>query len=44
MVAQLRFGTPADRIRLDGVNRTGTGVAKTGDKGTAVIITLDPLA
>lgn len=31
-------------IRLDGVDRTGTGVAKTCDKGTAVIITLDPLA
>lgn len=29
------------RIRLDGVDRTGTGVAKIGDKGTAVIITLD---
>lgn len=31
-------------IRLDGVDRTGTAVAKTGDKGTAVIITLDPVA
>ncbi len=30
-------------IRLDGVDRTGTGVAKVGDKGTAVVITLDPL-
>lgn len=30
-------------ILLDGVDRTGTGVATTGDKGTAVIITLDPL-
>lgn len=28
-------------IRLDGVDRTGTGVAKVGDKGTAVVITLD---
>ncbi|MBB4136132.1 nitroreductase/quinone reductase family protein [Gordonia humi] len=28
-------------ITLDGVERTGTGVAKVGDKGTAVVITLD---
>ncbi|WP_040518658.1 nitroreductase/quinone reductase family protein [Gordonia neofelifaecis] len=29
-------------IRLDGVDRTGSAVAKTGEKGTAVFITLDP--
>lgn len=30
-------------IRLDGADRSGTAVAQTSDKGTAVIITLDPL-
>jgi hypothetical protein len=30
-------------IVLDGVTRTGTGVARIGDKGTAVIVTLDAL-
>ncbi|GEE02541.1 hypothetical protein nbrc107696_29870 [Gordonia spumicola] len=28
-------------VELDGVARTGAGVAKVGEKGTAVIVTLD---